>query len=191
MNNVSGEVCNGIAYIDWGLLHERNVTGKNSPLRRCFGSYRQIEKLPTQIDLQASVPSNDARTRYVRAIGSTAIFYSPVDKRAFARSLGPIDTGGASEVGIVEEALLEWSIRVRDEGAEKVICDPTKELLDRTIAIAQRSVSMAIVGVNPIGLFFSKMKERIPELVRETYAIATSIRVEIRISDPSDGKKYP
>jgi len=62
--------------------------------------------------------------------------------------------------------------------------------------VARRSVSMFINGVMPISNFIEKMKSRVPELVRETYDLASSVRIEIKIEDhrpadqepPNDGK---
>jgi hypothetical protein len=190
MERIEGELCNGVAYIDWSKLHSTTTgSGFNeSPIRKCFGQYRKFNQpLATAVPPTDSTAS-DASTKYVRAIGSTAILYSPVDsfgnRRAVAKALGPFDTG-ASEVGPIEEAVLEWSIKLNNEGAQTVIVEPTKQLFDRSWLVARRSFSIFSNSINPISTFISKMRERVPELVKETYEIATSIKIEIKIEDPT------
>lgn len=194
---IHGELCNGIAYIDWEKLHSSNTT--DSPLTRCLGRYHEFVQPASLLDPEeVGVKRESASSKYVRAFGSTAILYLPRDsfghQRAVARSVGPLQNGTATEIGPIEESVVDWVSKVEKEGIESTVIEPVKILLERSKIVAKRSVSMFINSVVPFGGFVDKMRLRVPQLVKETYDLASSIRIEIKIeehtrpTDPEDEK---
>ena len=191
-SKIQGELCNGIAYIDWNKLHASRVSLTDSPLTRCIGRYHRFVQPETVWETPETADNSASSSKFVRTFGSTAILYLPQDtfgrQRAVARSVGPIQNGSASEIGPIEESLVDWSLRCEKDGFEKTVLDPWRLLIERSGMVAKRSVSLFINGVMPVSNFIEKMKSRVPELVKETYALATSVRVEIKIEDhrPAD-----
>jgi len=191
--SIEGELCNGVAYIDWAKLHGRgNLSITDSPMTRCFGRYSKFIQPQSVVDLVAEETKSqvsDSSSKYVRTIGSTAILYLPPRdsvgrRRAVARAVGPVQNdGGASEIGPVEEALVDWSLRYQKDGFEKTVLDPWRALMERSVMVAKRSGTMFISGVFPVHNFVSKMISRVPQLVRETCDLASSVRIEIKIED--------
>lgn len=187
-NSIEGELCNGIAYIDWGKLHSGRVSLSDSPLTRCIGRYHKFTQPETIWDKEPPPESHDSSSsKYVRTLGSTAILYMPRDsygrRVAVARSVGPIHNGSAVEIGPIEESIVDWSLRWEKDGFDKTVIEPWRILMERSGMVAKRSVSMFMNGVVPVSDFAKKMKSRVPELVRETYELATSVRVEIKIEE--------
>ncbi len=188
---IHGELCNGIAYIDWEKLHSTKMT--DSPLTRCIGRYHKFVQPANILDQEDVVVKKEtSSSKYVRAFGSTAILYLPKNslgqQRAVARSVGPIENGSASEIGPIEESVIDWVSRVESEGIESTMIEPWKLLMERSGMVAKRSVSMFMNSVSPFGGFVDKMKSRVPQLVKESYDLATSIRIEIKIEEhrPAD-----
>jgi len=192
---MEGELCNGIAYIDWGKLHASRVSLTDSPLTRCIGRYHKFNQPETLWDEQSGNDSSSSSSKYVRTFGSTAILYLPKDsygrRRAVARSVGPIENGSASEIGPIEESIVEWSLKYEKDGWDKTVVEPWRMLIERSGLVARRSVSMFINGVMPVSTFIEKMKSRVPELVRETYDLASSVRIEIKIEDHRPENQEP
>lgn len=192
---IHGELCSGIAYIDWEKLHSTPARATDSPLTRCIGRYHQFVQPASLLDpeeVRTEAAPERASSKYVRAFGSTAILYLPRDsfgrERAVARSVGPLQNGSASEIGPIEESVVDWMSKVEKEGIESTVVEPMKILLERSGMVAKRSVSMFINSIFPFSGFVDKMKVRVPELVKETYDLASSIRIEIKIEDhrPAD-----
>lgn len=169
------EVCNGIAWIEWAKLKQTNL---ESPLVQCLGRRARVH-LSAPIDHEPS--SSSSSSKYIRSIGSTAIFLSPTGI-ASAKSIGPVETT-AVEVGLTEQAVVDWSIRLQKEGWKKVVVDPTEVLLDRSRLVAGRTFSILRESVIPVMPFLGRWAKRVPEVAEEAFEIARSIRVEIRVDD--------
>jgi hypothetical protein len=198
-SSVSGELCNGIAYIDWARLHSSRP-GSDGPLMQCIGKHRLFEvRSFSQSDINQTFASDDGgkqvhevTAKYVRSFGSTAVLLSPPDstgrQTARAQTLGPWERK-AVEVGPFEERILEFIKKTRSEGIEKTMVEPAQLLGRRSWLVASRSADMFTSAVVPVREFLSKMRTRVPELVRESYAIATSIKIEIKFDDMDDNDK--
>jgi len=180
---MNAQLCSGIAYIDWDLLTAPHRTVDKN-IMRCVGRYRRfsLEKL----DLDNSFPPPQVKTKYVRAVGSTAILFSPPDamgrRKAAAQTVGPLDLKGV-EVGPVEESIVDLAQRLEEHGFRKVLIEPASLLMNRAFLVSQRSFEMLKSSILPIPQFMNRMQRRIPELVRDSYDIASSIRIEIKIED--------
>lgn len=198
--SVSGEICDGIAYIDWAGLHAMRP-GSEGPLMQCLGRHRRFEVQSfseQEIGKMFASPEREDHkevvAKYVRSIGSTAVLLSPPDMHgrqvARAQSLGPWERAGV-EVGPLEERVVELIKRTKSEGIEKTMIEPAQLLGERSWHVATRSAELLKSAVLPAKVFMKKMTERVPELVRESYALATSIRIEIKFEDIDDDKPQP
>ncbi len=173
-----GQVCHGIAYLDGGALGQRRTS---SPLVQCFGRLRQFQ-LPHPMELPDQ--SSSSSSKYLlRSSGSTAVLFSQPDPYGRTRTVVAHAVGAMVEVGPAEQGVVDWSIRLRNEGAEKVILAPVKSLFDRSILVANRTFSMLRDVVVPVKPFVRKWAARVPQVASEAYEIATSIRVEIEVID--------
>lgn len=191
-NKTLGEICNGLAYIDWEHLASASLNRTvETNILRCFGRHKRfaVDNHPPDFDNSTSPSLPHVETKYVRAFGSTAVFFAQPDslgrRKAVARTLGPFDIKGV-QVGPLEESIVDLADRVNKEGYKHVFMDPLSLLLTRANHIGRRSFDMFRSAVFPVPQFISKMQTRIPELVRNTYDIATSIRIEIKIEEASD-----
>lgn len=188
--NLTGEICNGIAYIDWKRLHSTRPT-LDGPLMQCIGRHRSFEVRNISPPEPSSTTSADeVESKYVRSFGSTAILLSPPDtsgrQSARAQTLGPWE-GKAVQVGPFEERIVEFINRTKSQGIQKTMVEPAQVLGERSWLVATRSAEMFASAVVPLRNFISKMQSRVPELARETYAIATSIKIEVEFDDVDDG----
>lgn len=183
----SGETCDGIAYLAWDQLGSGNKRLKTSPMVQCFGRFRKFT-FPSEMEMLSS-DVGKVSAKYVRSVGSTAVFFS-TDKSgnriALAQSIGPFDARGV-EVGPVEENLVDWSIKLKNDGFEKVIVNPIKSLFERTILVTSRTFSMVQSALVPVGPFAKKLAQRIPQVATEAYDIARSIRIEIEVVEKREG----
>jgi hypothetical protein len=196
-NTVTGEICDGIAYIDWAGLHALRP-GSEGPLMQCIGRHRRFEvKNFTSPDIFGPTERQQVSSKYIRSFGSTAILLSPPDdygrQTARAQTLGPWENRGV-EVGPIETKFVELLKRTRSEGIEKTMLEPAQLLGQRSWMVASRSADMFRAAVVPVRDFLVKMRNRVPELVEETYHLATSIKIEIKFDDDfddSDDKPQP
>jgi hypothetical protein len=103
-------------------------------------------------------------------------------RKAAAQTVGPLDLKGV-EVGPVEESIVDLAQRLEEHGFRKVLIEPASLLMNRAFLVSQRSFEMLKSSILPIPQFMNRMQRRIPELVRDSYDIASSIRIEIKIED--------
>ena len=193
MTEVKGELCNGIAYIDWKKMTSDRP---ELPLMRCLGRHRKFALNNFEFSNISQQPKNSdlVTAKYVRSIGSTAILLSAPDQYgrqiARAQTVGPWDHRGV-QVGPAEEGMVDLMERLYTEGAGKAFLEPTKSLFERAILISQRSGEILKAAVLPVPEFIRKMRIRVPQLARETYAIATSIKIEVKFEDIDDTDDKP
>ena len=193
MTITTGELCHGIAYINWEHISNGSSPSEKQYIR-CVGKHQKFALDHFNFDHSLRLPQ--AKTKYVRAIGSTAVLLSPPDvlgrRKAVAHSLGPLVLEGV-QVGSVEESLVDLACRVQEEGARNVLLDPACLLFKRAALVGERSLEILKSSLLPLPQFITKMRNRIPELVQHTYDIASSIRIEIKIeeidNDPDDKSK--
>jgi hypothetical protein len=183
--NTSGELCNGVAYINWAEMTRPAVV--HSDVMRCIGRYQRFElSNHSSKDFLGATQDQAVSSQFVRSLGSTAIIYSDPDARGRrvgrAQALDPW-SGSGVEVGPGEESLIRLYDRIQNQGYQKVLLDPMHELFERTILVAKRSASMFKSSIMPVTGFLNKMTDRVPELVDRSYDIATSIRIEIKIEE--------
>ena len=181
MTSVTGEICNGIAYIDWKQLHAPSAS---SAITRCIGRRHTFTLHRYQDD--PSTSSGDVGGKYVRSVGSTAVLYTAPD--AYGRRIGRAQTLGpwaarGVEVGPLEEKLVDLAGRVDHDGYQAVLVEPLHVLKERTIAVADRSGDLLKEAIFPFHEFIRKLRNRVPQLATESYDLATSIRIEIKIED--------
>ena len=173
---MEGEVCNGIAYFRVSRLNNSNE--KDSSLfTKCFGRLNTF-KFP---NIDEHNVKNQSEGKYIRSIGSTAIVKS-VDGRCSAHSLGPIDAY-AVEIGPLEEAIVDLAIRANASGITPTFIEPTKVLFKRAELIAKKSMTLFKDAVFPLSNFAHLMKLRIPQLVKESYSIASSVKIEVEFKN--------
>ena len=198
-NGVSGEICDGIAYIEW----KRMLSAKpysEGPLMQCIGRHRQFKVSSLGPELAGifsnSQPdqSDEILAKYVRSVGSTAIFLSAPDSHgrqiARAQSLGPWERK-AVEVGPIEEGLVDFIQKTKSQGIEKTMIEPAEILGKRSLLVASRSADLFKSAVVPIKEFLTKMRHRVPELAKESYNLASSIRIEVKFEDIDDTDDKP
>lgn len=160
-----GEICNGIGYFE---------SSKAESFTGCIGKRVAIKNFP---DIP-SPPPTVVSSKYIRSIGSTGLFSN--GKTSSAHSLGPVDAY-AVEVGPLEEAIVELGLRIGENGWKPTLVRPMELLLKRTELVAEKSVSLLSNALFPLPEFIYKLKSRIPQLVKESYNIASSFRIEIEI----------
>lgn len=180
---LQGEICNGVAYIEWARL-SRPLP--DSLFSICLGRRRKflLENFPSVPETSNSPIGEEVK--FIRSLGSTAVFLSPPDghgrRSASAHSLGVFDSY-ATPVGPVEETVVDLAIRVQLQGVERTIFEPATALFSRASQIAKRSISMLSSAVFPVSKFANQMVQRVPELVRESYVTASSFRIEVDFKD--------
>jgi hypothetical protein len=184
---VKGEICNGIAYIDWKAMRTPSV---DSSVMRCIGRYHKFELSGHSFsEFPPSSGDETVHERFVRSVGSTAIMFSEPDDRGRrigrAQAIGPLSSS-AVEAGPIEEKLIEFAFRLEKDGVNRTLLSPVRLLAERSMTVAKRSLIMLKNSIFPVSDFANKMKSRVPEVARESYDIATSIRIEIKIEEGSE-----
>lgn len=196
---VSGEICDGIAYIEWKrMLSPKPCT--EGPLMQCIGRHRQfkVSSLGPEFAGIFSNPqpdhANEILAKYVRSVGSTAIFFSSPDSHgrqiARAQSLGPWERK-AVEVGPIEEGMVDFIQKTKSQGIEKTMIEPAEILGKRSWLVASRSADLFKSAIVPIREFLTKMRHRVPELAKESYNLASSIRIDVKFEDIDDTDDKP
>ena len=197
MSSITGEICDGISYIEWKRLMSSHPLSEG-PLIQCIGRHRLFKLVSPEFDQIFTNPQSEdsaqVTAKYIRSLGSTAIFVSQPDahgrQAARAQTLGPWERK-AVEVGPLEESLVELLERTNKEGYEKTLIEPAEVLGRRSWQIAARSADIFRSAVVPVTDFISKMRQRVPELVKESYNIATSIKIEVKFEDIDDTDDKP
>ena len=190
---VMGEMCDGIAYIEWRRMMSQRP---ELPLMRCLGRHRTfaLKNFDFSQVSESATGSEDVAAKYVRSIGSTAILVSPPDQygrqTARAQTVGPWDHRGV-QVGPGEEGIVDFIGRLKTDGTHKVLVEPATSLFERAILISKRSGEILKEAVLPVPEFIRKMRKRVPELVHETYDLATSIKIEVKFEDIDDTDDKP
>ena len=179
-----GEMCNGIAYIDWAKMN--TPAAVHSDVMRCVGRYRRFELTSHSPSDFPESTNSSVSSKFVRSLGSTAIIYSEPDANGRrigrAQAIDPWSRSGV-EVGPGEESLINFFDRLRSQGHKKVLVEPMHALMERSLLVAQRSTSLLKSSILPIADFLKKMNTRVPELAERSYDLATSIRIEIKIEE--------